>query len=76
MERYEELRAHALGGEVSGWRLGLALLQGRGMAAWLEACRDTTPVPSPSRSGPSAGAGAGDELVGVLATMALAALGR
>ena len=30
VERYEQLRARALGGEPSGWRLGLALLERRG----------------------------------------------
>ncbi|MDP9073709.1 MAG: hypothetical protein M3N98_05935 [Actinomycetota bacterium] len=69
------MRAHALAGEMSGWRLGLSLFQGRGMATWLAACRDTTPPPPPSPTRSSTG-GAGDELVGVLATMALAALGR
>lgn len=70
------MRAHTLAADVSGWRLGLALFQGRGMATWLAACRDTTPPPSPPPKRPSPGGGAGDELVGVLAAMALAALGR
>ena len=76
VERYEQLRAHALGGEPSGWRLGLALFQGRGMAAWLRACRGiaTAPVPSGPRPPLSEPAG-GDELVRVLATMALAVAG-
>lgn len=80
VERYEELRRHALGGEASGWRLGLALLQRRGVAAWARAWMETTPpvpaapVPTfPVQTFPVAPAtGGGDELVGVLATMALA----
>jgi hypothetical protein len=77
VERYEQLRRHALGGEPSGWRLGLALFQGRGMAAWLRACRATTPVPLPSPTRPRLQVPAdGDELVGVLAGMALACVTR
>jgi hypothetical protein len=76
VERYERLRAHALGGEASGWRLGLALLQGRGTAAWLRAGRGIGAVPVPSPPGPPCSEpAAGDELVSVLATMALAAAG-
>ncbi len=74
VERYEQLRAHALGGEPSGWRLGLALLQGRGTAAWLRAGRGIAVVPVPSGRRLSEPAG-GDELVRVLATMALAVAG-
>ena len=74
VERYEQLRAHALGAEPSGWRLGLALFQGRGTAAWLRACRGLTasPVPSGQRTAPPDEPTRGDELVRVLATMALA----
>jgi hypothetical protein len=32
VERYEQLRSHALDGEPSGFRLGLALLERRGVA--------------------------------------------
>ncbi len=33
---YEQLRRRALGGDSDGWRLGLAVLQQRGVAAWLQ----------------------------------------
>jgi hypothetical protein len=76
VERYEQLRAHALGRQPSGWRLGLALFQGRGTVAWLRACRGLTALPLPSGQRPAPGEPAGgDELVSVLATMALALAG-
>ena len=72
VERYEQLRGHALVGEPSGWRLGLAVLQTRGTAAWLRAGRSiAVPVQRPPPSMPVGG----DELVGALATMAMAAAG-
>jgi len=77
MERYEQLRRHAMDGEASGWRLGLALFQGRGMAAWLRACRQTAQPSAPSVDGPPFREPlGGDDLVGALATMALACVGR
>jgi hypothetical protein len=75
VERYEQLRAHALDGELAGFRLGLALLERRGMAAWSRAWASTTTatpaaaVPPPVPLVPVA---VDDELVGVLASMALA----
>ena len=39
VERYEQLRSHALDGEPSGFRLGLALLERRGVAAWSRGAR-------------------------------------
>jgi hypothetical protein len=77
VERYEALRAQALGGEPSGWRPGLALFQGRGMAAWLRAGREVTAGPSSRWADrPAAGERLGrDDLVSVLATMALAVVG-
>jgi len=74
VERYERLRACALG-EPDGWRLGLALLERRGVAAWTRAWQTTVPVPPPRPAGPAVEtpAGAG-EIVGLLATMALACL--
>jgi hypothetical protein len=72
VERYESLRRHALGGEASGWRLGLAVVQRRGVAAWLRAGRSIPPS-SPARP-PADVPPVGDELVGVLATMALACI--
>jgi hypothetical protein len=74
VERYESLRHRALGGEPSGCRLGLAVLQHRGVAAWLRAGQ-TLPTPSPRRPPADMPMG-GDELVGVLANMALACIGR
>jgi len=75
VERYEQLRACALGGAPDGWRLGLALLERRGVAAWTRAWQTTAPVPPPRPSGPAVEAPAGvDELVSALATMALACL--
>lgn len=73
MERYEQLRSDALGGE-GGWRLGLALLERRGVAAWAHAWPGVAPQ-SASAAGPAVAAVAGgEELVGALATMALACL--
>lgn len=75
VERYEQLRRQALGGEPSGWRLGLALLERRGVAAWVRAWQTTVPAPpsQPSRPAVETAVG-GEEIVGVLATMALACL--
>lgn len=74
VERYEALRHHALVGETSGWRLGLAVLERQGVAAWLRAWRSIAPTPlaRPSTDVPVAG----DELVGALATMALACIAK
>jgi hypothetical protein len=78
-ERYEQLRAAAIGGRADGWRLGLGVLSGKGVAAWLRAW---TTCPSPARvgepsaptpgSGPAPSGPEGAELVRVLAAMALA----
>lgn len=65
------MRHDALAGESSGWRLGLAVLQRQGMVAWLRAC-NALPAAPPTRA--TAGVGVGDELVGVLATMAIACI--
>lgn len=75
MERYEQLRRRALGGEAEGWRLGLGVLCHRGVAAWLHAWHTTVPTPpfAPSADVDRVGS---DELVGVLASMAFAATGR
>jgi len=70
VERYEALRRHALGGAASGWRLGLAVLQRRGVAAWARAWQAAAASP-PARPPVGTPVG-GDELVAVLATMALA----
>jgi hypothetical protein len=73
VERYEQLRRQALGGEPSGWRLGMALLERRGVVAWTRAWQATTSHPASRPAAPVvAMANAGDELVGALASMALA----
>jgi hypothetical protein len=59
-----------LGGDPNGWRLGLAVLERRGVVAWTRAW--STTAPAPVRAAPVAPAAVGDELVGVLASMALA----
>jgi hypothetical protein len=70
VERYEQLRAQALDGDLSGLRLGLALLERRGVVAWTRAWQTTTPTPArPAITTPGADT---DQLVGVLASMALA----
>jgi hypothetical protein len=73
VERYEALRRHALGGAASGWRLGLAVLQRRGVAAWARAWQAAA-ASQPARPAADIPLG-GDELVAVLATMALACAG-
>ena len=37
VERYEQLRARVLAGDVAGFRLGLGVLHHRGVAGWLRA---------------------------------------
>ena len=48
VERYEQLRRRALGGEAEGWRLGLGVLCHRGVAAWLRAWHSAVPTPAVS----------------------------
>jgi hypothetical protein len=74
VERYEALRRHALVGEASGWRLGLAVLERQGVAAWLRAWQSIAPTPLPRPA--TDFVVAGDELVGALASMALACIAR
>lgn len=79
MDGYERLRARALDGEPDGWRLGLGLLQQRGVAAWLrvrQAAMPTVSPPTPTRAGSPIAAGMDAELVGLLASMALAVASR
>jgi hypothetical protein len=79
VDGYEQLRVRALRGDVDGWRLGLAVLQQRGVAAWLrvrQAATATHPPPTPARSAPPVGGGVDAELVGLLASMALAVAAR
>ena len=75
VDGYEQLRARALGGEADGWRLGLGVLQQRGVAAWLRVRQATIPKispPTPARPGAPLAGGVEPELVGLLASMALA----
>jgi len=74
VERYEQLRHQALGGQPSGWRLGLGVVCHRGVVAWLRAWHNVAPAPPVTP--PAGGRVGSDELVGVLASMALAAIGR
>ncbi|MGO9100686.1 MAG: hypothetical protein ACLP9Y_15025 [Mycobacterium sp.] len=79
VDDYEQLRARALGGEADGWRLGLGVLQQRGVAAWLrlrQAAMPTISAPTPTRAGPRLAGGVEAELVGLLASMALAVASR
>ena len=79
-ERYEQLRAIVLGGQAGGNGLGLGVLAGRGMAAWIKVWRSDPPPASWVPAAPTAdalvpAAGGGQlELVHVLAAMALAHL--
>lgn len=75
-ERYEQLRRRALDGAPDGFRLGLAVLQRQGMAAWIAAWKEFGGVPvasAPER--PASEAQASDAVVAVLASMALACAG-
>jgi hypothetical protein len=70
------LRQVILEGHAEGWRHGLGVLTGRGMAAWMRAwtCRPAPPPTPASGSTPAApapGALAG-EVIAVLTQMALA----
>ena len=75
VDGYEQLRRRALCGDVDGWRLGLAVLQQRGVAAWLRvrqtATAATLPLPMPARAASAGGTGVDAELVGLLASMAM-----
>jgi len=74
VDGYEQLRRRALSGDTDGWRLGLGVLQYRGVAAWLGVRTAMAPVrATPTRPLPPATGGGGTaELVGLLASMALA----
>lgn len=74
VEPYEQLRRRALEGEPEGWRLGLGCCAtGASPHGWAW----QAPVPAaPVAAPPDAPRIASDELVGVLASMALVAIGR
>jgi hypothetical protein len=82
VDRYEQLRERALAGDASGWRCGLAILQRRGVAAWLRAWQNlpaSEPTGRPTRATvcPQPVPGIAGCLVEALASMALAvAAGR
>ena len=79
VDGYEQLRARALGGQADGWRLGLGVLQQRGVTAWLRVRRAAVPTISaapPSWAEPRVAGGVEAELVGLLASMALAVASR
>ncbi len=79
VDGYERLRARALGGDTEGWRLGLGVLQQRGVAAWLrvrQAAMPTIARPTPTRTASSSAGGVDAQLVGLLASMALAVAAR
>ncbi len=66
-----------LAGDPGGWRHGLGVLQHRGLAAWLHAWQALPAAPpAPGAGGPAArpAAVAGDQMVAVLAGMALSCL--
>jgi len=69
-ERYEQLRRRALDGAPDGFRLGLAVLQRQGMAAWIGAWEEIGGAPQPQQR--TQAAHASDAVVAVLASMALA----
>jgi hypothetical protein len=80
-QRYEQLRATALAGRAGGNGLGLGVLAGRGMAAWITVWRSDPPpaswvpaAPATADALESAAGGSQLELVHVLAAMALAHL--
>ena len=79
VDGYEQLRARALCGDTDGWRLGLGVLQQRGVAAWLRVRQAAVPTvarPTPARAGSPSAGGVDAELVGLLASMALAVVAQ
>ncbi len=75
-EHYETLRAAALTAATDGFRHGLGLLLGKGLVAWMAVAADALPEPADRETvttpASSALVGAEQELVRVLAGMALA----
>jgi hypothetical protein len=72
VQRYEQLRGRALAGDTGGWRLGLAVLQHRGVSAWLQCWRELPASPVPADRPHVSPVADDDQLVAGLATMALA----
>jgi hypothetical protein len=77
VERYEQLRTRALVGAPDGFRLGLAILERRGLAAWVRAITiSTPPVPTAhARTKVIELPTNARQIVDALATIALAAAG-
>jgi len=77
VERYELLRRRVLCGEPDGFRLGLAVLQRQGMAAWLKAWDGLDAVETPRVSSPPDldKSLASESVVAVLASMTLICAG-
>jgi len=76
VERYEQLRARALAGEPDGFRMGLAICQRRGIAAWTRAWQSTPPAARVGPARPRIELRADPaQIVDVLAAMALACAG-
>jgi hypothetical protein len=79
VDGYEQLRVRALRGDADGWRLGLGVLQQGGVAAWLRVRQAAVPTvcpPPPTRAASRLAGGVEAELVGLLASMALAVASR
>lgn len=74
--RYEQLRADALAGTGQGWRWGRAVLEHRGLACWLATWReleiDVRVPSSPATAVATSSSPGSEQLVAVLAAMALA----
>lgn len=78
VERYEQLRARALAGEGETFRMGLALLHARGLAAWARETTSIAAAPPAVAERPELVERHDSErdLVAILATMALASVGQ
>lgn len=74
MGRYEQLRSVALGGDADGHALGLGLVMGRGLPAWMAAWRTVAPSAPAASLAPQPPAAASSAVVVVLAAMAIGLL--
>ncbi|MFJ8391030.1 hypothetical protein ACIQ9Q_42570 [Streptomyces sp. NPDC094438] len=75
--RYEELRAAVAEVRGEGWQLGRGVLAAKGMAVWATAWRPLAPAPPLPRTavpGPAGPPDKAEELVRILAAMAMAHL--
>jgi hypothetical protein len=79
VEAYEQLRQHALSGQPGGWRLGLAVAHHHGLVAWMRVRQQALPErptqPAGGRGGRSQPIPGAEQLVDLLASMALSAAG-